>query len=387
VLAAHAHWDWVEEVIAAIRPPWAQGAGVELLLVSREGKVIHADGAGAPAAVPSGLVADGVFAAGAWPDGVHYGAVAAAVREPLPGQALGWRVVVRQPLERMLADVLTLKRTLIAFKLVAAGALLVLIWWGASRMSRPIEELARFSRRVEEGDPHAGLALGDGRGEVAEVQALSRAVRGMARTLIEHGQALERSNQELERKVAERTRELERLRFEAELQARTDPLTSLPNRRAFYEGAGKLLRLASRTGDPLALIMLDIDFFKRVNDTWGHDAGDRVLIEVAAQIADCARDSDLPVRLGGEEFAVLLPGTDAAGARHFAERLRQKIAALEIVVDDEVLQVTSSFGVACSAGAQADIEDLLQRSDAALYRSKAEGRNRVTVGGEAAFSG
>ena len=128
--------------------------------------------------------------------------------------------------------------------------------------------------------------------------------------------------------------------------------------------------------------LADIDCFKRVNDTYGHSIGDKVLQEVARTIARQCRESDLPARYGGEEFAVVVPNEGISGAVHLAERCRQEIEKVSLPVKDKPICPTASFGVANAVG-MSSAELLVDRADQALYRAKAAGRNRVTVWPEA----
>lgn len=158
--------------------------------------------------------------------------------------------------------------------------------------------------------------------------------------------------------------------------ATTDPLTGLANRRAFTEVVTGILARSKRSGAPLALILADLDHFKRINDTFGHDTGDRVLREVAQVMKTLCRQGDLSARWGGEEFVILLPDTPASGAVHFAERLRQQIATLEIAPGQPI---TLSQGVTLHQTTDR-LDDLLKRADAALYRAKEQGRDRLELG-------
>ncbi len=166
---------------------------------------------------------------------------------------------------------------------------------------------------------------------------------------------------------------------DARRNARTDPLTGLANRRGFEERFAQVVNETDRYGGTSALIMVDIDFFKRVNDTHGHDAGDRVLTAVAAVLADGRRTVDLASRLGGEELALLLPQTDSGGAREVAERLRQRIEALRVRVETGEVQVTASFGISEYAARVGRAEQVMDHADKALYAAKRNGRNRVEV--------
>jgi diguanylate cyclase (GGDEF)-like protein len=151
--------------------------------------------------------------------------------------------------------------------------------------------------------------------------------------------------------------------------ARTDDLTGLANRRAFVEQGTAALDAARRYDRALSLIMFDVDHFKRINDTNGHAAGDEVLRAVAQAVKQSARVADIPGRLGGEEFGLLLPETPAAAAIGLAERLRRDIEALG--------KCTCSFGVAERDQAVFNLDMLMGKADAALYLAKAQGRNRV----------
>jgi diguanylate cyclase (GGDEF)-like protein/PAS domain S-box-containing protein len=173
--------------------------------------------------------------------------------------------------------------------------------------------------------------------------------------------------------------ESKRLQSELEHLASTDALTGVPNRRAFVERAARELERASRYGRAVSLLLLDVDRFKSVNDNHGHPAGDAVLQRVAEVCCETLRACDTFGRIGGEEFAAVLPETDAAGAARTAERLRASIAASSTQVPQGSLRVTVSIGVAPCAEGEAGLEGVLVRADEALYEAKAAGRNRVVV--------
>ena len=157
--------------------------------------------------------------------------------------------------------------------------------------------------------------------------------------------------------------------------ARTDALTHLLNRRGFDERAVVELAHARRYGVELALIEFDIDFFKRINDEWGHEMGDRVLVSVGEILLSCAREIDVVARVGGEEFVVLLPGGDQAGARALAERVRATVAS-ELPLDLPPVRI--SAGIAC-ADQHTGVQTLLRQADSALYEAKRSGRDRTAV--------
>ncbi len=197
-------------------------------------------------------------------------------------------------------------------------------------------------------------------------------------------------NIELEALVKERTKQIEKHVLELERRnaiitkqtkqleemARTDPLTKLPNRRDFLEKADVENARADRSGKPISIIMSDIDHFKLVNDTYGHDCGDYVLKTIAETIRNTMRKQDVYARWGGEEFIALLPETNLEGARTLAEKLRKKIQETTIVYEDYTFNITMTFGVGVRAPG-ANIEDAIKRADEALYVGKEGGRNRV----------
>ncbi|HEX4719476.1 MAG TPA: diguanylate cyclase [Thermoleophilaceae bacterium] len=162
-------------------------------------------------------------------------------------------------------------------------------------------------------------------------------------------------------------------------QAVTDELTGLFNVRQFHSRLDGEIERAERFGTPLSLVMLDIDKFKSVNDTYGHQQGDRVLVEVARVLRRLSRDVDLPARYGGEEMAVVLPQTDLGGAELGAERMRAAIESMQIPRLDGggLLPITASFGVAAFPSQATGKTALIAAADAALYRAKRGGRNRV----------
>jgi diguanylate cyclase (GGDEF)-like protein/PAS domain S-box-containing protein len=165
---------------------------------------------------------------------------------------------------------------------------------------------------------------------------------------------------------------------ELERQAHTDFLTGLANRRYFLELAEFELARTLRYGKPFSLMMLDIDFFKAVNDSRGHKAGDIALQRLASIMQRTLREVDVVGRLGGEEFAVILPETSDSKAVEAAERLRQAVAAADIVVDDGApLHITISIGVTTLADKPSNIDTMLRQADEALYTAKRSGRNRV----------
>ncbi|GAB3732001.1 hypothetical protein GCM10028862_12720 [Luteimonas pelagia] len=292
--------------------------------------------------------------------------------------------------ERILAVV---RRQALAIALVISSTLLVgaLLLLRLLRVSvfRPLESLARQVRGAHIRDVHVPLALtrpsqvrGD---ELDEVVAALNAMRGMVvhelarRETVER--ALRRHQEELEVLVIERTRELEAQARELRRLANVDDLTGVATRRFFEEVAERELARGYRTGRPSSLVMLDIDHFKSVNDRHGHAAGDQALQALAMACRETLREEDLVGRMGGEEFAVLLPETAAERAVQIAERLRARVGALRVVLPGgEAIGFTISLGVAIADLARREsLDQLLARADEALYAAKHGGRDQVRV--------
>ncbi|MEQ1530697.1 MAG: GGDEF domain-containing protein, partial [Methylococcales bacterium] len=162
--------------------------------------------------------------------------------------------------------------------------------------------------------------------------------------------------------------------------AYTDPLTQVNNRTSFEDSVRREMSLAARNNKNLALIFLDIDHFKRINDDYGHDCGDITLTSVAKWIKENLRASDMVFRLGGEEFVMLLSDTDQSGAQLLAERIRQSIEHHALAVGMEVIKITASLGVSVLQ-ANDGMDTFIKRADEAMYSAKRNGRNQVMLAG------
>ena len=201
---------------------------------------------------------------------------------------------------------------------------------------------------------------------------------------------LQQSQADLEQRVAQRTTELslanqqlqaemdqrEKIAQLLEATARTDFLTKLINRRAMHQLLQNQIARVERAGGVFSVVLVDIDFFKNINDQFGHDIGDDVLIALSRAFEQSAREQDLVSRWGGEEFLILLPHTSEADAVEQAERLRQLLDSDALHIARYPHRVTASFGV-CEFAAGEDLEFLLKQADVALYQAKALGRNQV----------
>ncbi|MDX1452340.1 MAG: diguanylate cyclase [Oleiphilaceae bacterium] len=194
--------------------------------------------------------------------------------------------------------------------------------------------------------------------------------------LINTQSELANTNVKLEQRVADRTRSLKQAMEKLAEQARTDALTGLANRGYFFEAAEVLLDQARKEGVAMAILMMDLDHFKKINDTYGHQTGDEVLVKAGQVIASQCRPEDLVARYGGEEFIALLTVPTAELASQRAEQIRSQMG--QQVFEHSDLYVSFSIGIAfCDHSTSAELPQLIEQADAALYRAKHLGRNRV----------
>lgn len=372
VLAIHGSWDWTREVIESLLPPWAAERQLQLFIFDSQGQVIYApqgqtevyraSGQRLPG-LPSGTSVSAV----SWQDGQSYLTALAHVTAQGPASSLGWHVVAREPLALAFAEARRAQGIAIGVGLLVALLGAAIAWLAARRISMDLYALAKAAHEIGEGTAGASIVPSH---SSREVQILSSALDRMTRRLLAH-------SHEMEETVRQRTQELQRANQALEMQARSDPLTGLLNRRGLEGQFDFAIALARRSGRPLSLLTVDVDHFKRVNDTHGHGAGDQVLQGLARTLQQRLRRSDVAARIGGEEFVALLPDTGLKEAQATADALRLAVAAQEY---PQVGHITISLGVSALRGGDEDgASALLQRADAALYQAKGEGRNRVCV--------
>jgi diguanylate cyclase (GGDEF)-like protein len=230
----------------------------------------------------------------------------------------------------------------------------------ARSIVRPIRALSEGARRIAQGETDVEIPSSEGTDEIG---VLSRALNEMIARLTRANEELRRGNQVLEQ-----------LSF-------TDGLTRLHNHRFFQDRLQSETKRSDRSGAPLALLLLDLDDFKLLNDRFGHSVGDEVLRRVARVLIDTVRDTDVPARYGGEEFVVIAPGTDAGGAMILAEKLREGVSRASLIREGlpAEVELTVSIGVSLYAG---DPQAFFDDADRALYRAKDAGKDCVVCEGE-----
>jgi len=275
------------------------------------------------------------------------------------------RIFISLPLDVVFADANRAFARNLAGILIATVLLVVAAWFGAEIfVLRKIRALLGAASRVRSGDLTARTGLRNDGEELSQV-----------------GQAFDEMTQALEQRDAELKRALQDLHE----QAITDPLTGLVNRRYLREYLPRELTRARRKEVPLAVVMVDLDYFKRINDTFGHEAGDLVLRSMGALLLSQIRASDVACRFGGEEFALILPEIPVEDAVQRAEAIRAGVKNLDLhYAGQPIGRLSASFGIAAFPVHGQDAESLLRLADEALYNAKGAGRDRVMVCGEAA---
>ena len=379
VLGLHLSWEWARSQARMLLTPALREYGAEILVVRADGAVMLG---------PQELVEQKIDTASlrranvgdtgalreTWPDGRTYLTGFSQTGHAGNPATLQWSVLVRQDEEKALQGASELKRrmlawsTLLGLLLALAAALL------ARRLAQPMAQLGRAIERVTE-------ATASGKDLPAipqisgfhEANMLSGTMRDLVSSEAQVRRALQQMNEHLESKVAERTAELNALLLR-------DVLTGLPNRRALMESLPEAMARASRSAKPAALLFIDMDGFKAVNDTHGHEEGDELLRQFGARLAAAVRKTDLVARLAGDEFVVVLEMLASAGD---AEDTARKLLACirePYTLHATTVTVGASIGVALFApGDKPDLDAWLARADHAMYAAKRGGKNAVRL--------
>lgn len=366
VLGAHAHWSWVTRIVESAAVSHKNSApDIEALIVDHDGKVLY------PEALMGEQLAANNSPSPGWSVGDGY--LTSMVTVPTPSStALSWSIAVRQPLETALQPARLLLYKLLILGVVAAVLFGLVAYYLALYLSRPIEQLARSAKQVQRDEPGARFPLEH---PVQEIAQLGQSLDAMTQSLLGKERELQEANASLEATVAQRTAALTQANAELLSLAVHDGLTGVYNRRRFDEKLTEYTLLSRRTGRPFALLLIDADHFKRINDTHGHAVGDDVLKQLAALIQSSLRTTDFVARYGGEEFAVLLPEIAQPDTPEVvAEKVRAAIAEAFFPV---VERVTVSIGVGLADPADNSHSALIKRADQQLYQAKAAGRNQV----------
>lgn len=373
VVGAHASWNWVTDTVQAAAQQLDRSTGAQILIVDRQGTVLYPQALVDQVRLKNGTANPLPYATVTWDDGREYLTSEVEV-DAKTDNNLGWRIVVRQPLQDALAPAHALRNRLIGLGVVAAILFGLLALPLARTVSHPIEQLAEAARRIEQrvGDVQYPQST-----RLLEVQQLGQSMRSMTASLLAREQELETMNQTLETQVLQRTHALAAANRELERLATHDALTGLHNRRHCDERVAECMAVGQRSGRTFAVLMLDADHFKQINDRFGHATGDAVLQQLAEVLRAQTRGSDLVARYGGEEFVVVLPhNQNPEEVAQVAEKIR---AAVEASHFSEVGHVTVSVGTCVWTPADTSVAALVHRADLALYQAKQNGRNRVVA--------
>jgi diguanylate cyclase (GGDEF)-like protein/hemerythrin-like metal-binding protein len=249
--------------------------------------------------------------------------------------------------------------------------------WLAYHILGADQNMARQLRRIHSGSSSAQAYADEEREQDSATQPLLRSLNRLFEQVAARNRELTRLNQSLEAKVAERTMKLSEANQALEILSLTDMLSELPNRRHGMRCIEQLWQQAVNEKSDLGCLMLDADNFKSVNDTYGHDAGDAVIVALARTLRHAVRNDDIVCRLGGDEFLIICPGTNLEGAMYLAELVRQTVSGLYVPTGDTTWRGSVSIGVAACNPDILSYEDLIKAADQGVYLAKAAGRNCV----------
>lgn len=358
VLACHLSWGWAEEVRRSLLEPLQKRRNVEFLVLSRDHTILLGpkELVGQTLVLPAlaeTSTEDSSWKVQDWPDGHTYltGLAKSQGYQDYPG--LGWTVVARQPLEEAYAPARTMQKHIVFWGAGLALLFAALGWLLTGYFTQPLRRIAQAADRLSLGEITAIPELD----RPTEIAVLSQSIRHLVESLTHQQTALGLM----------------------ENKAHSDPLTGLPNRAALEKYLPHAQQHALASHSYLALLYLDLDGFKPINDNLGHAAGDQLLKVVAARLRSDLRDGDLVVRLGGDEFLMVLhvPRENALQqARLIAERTLRTLRE-PVSIDNHVAQVGCSIGGALWPLDEPELNTALEMADQALYRAKAAGRNQA----------
>lgn len=379
VLGLHLSWEWARNHARRLLTPALREYGAEILVIRDDGTVMLGPASLVETRVDTTslrLAQKGMTGSlrEVWPDGRAYLTGYSQTGDILDPASLRWTVLVRQTEERALGGAVDLKQRMLGWStlltLALAGAAAVM----ARRLVRPMaalrEAIERATLATRAGREPPPIPPVDG---FLETQILSSTMRELVQSEVAHRKALLAMNERLELAVAERTAELQALLLR-------DVLTGLPNRRALLEALPEAMSRARRVDRPCALLFLDMDGFKAVNDSHGHEEGDELLRQFGERLARGVRKTDMVARLAGDEFVVVLEMlTDAAHAEDTACKLLERLKE-PFVLRSATVTVGASIGIALHRpDAPLDVDAWLARADHAMYAVKRTGKNGIAL--------
>jgi diguanylate cyclase (GGDEF)-like protein len=383
VLGAHMSWTWASVVRETVLQSLDTASATEIWVLNSEGVALLGPPYGTtPFDQPTiaSLKTSGQLTFQDRLGATEHLNAAVKTKGYLEYPGLGWIVVAQRPLDLALAPANQMAQVIIliglAFAVIGAVAASVL----ARRLTAPLAELAGSIDQIGRDTGATMIARDHSSRDVSlltvSIRSLLRRI-GLAETAQEAAQREALFNKQL---LAEKTLRMGEDIHALQILADTDPLTGLLNRRAFNVFGVDAMNYFKRHKRDVGVLVVDIDYFKRVNDTYGHSVGDDVITAVGKIVLEEARTIDKVARFGGEEFVVLMRDTDKTGPAILAERMRQRIAAGLIAHPEHgTIHVTVSIGGSLASSGDRDIQDVIERADRALYQAKSLGRNRVVV--------
>jgi diguanylate cyclase (GGDEF)-like protein len=378
VLAIHLSWGWARKLASELLTPEQRDMGAEIIVVRNDGMVLL----GPQDILEKRILTDSLTLAqqgktGAiterWPDGHTYVTGYSQSGRSRERAGLRWAVLVRQTEAAAMASAHRFEHRALWFSLLLAGVLAALAALLARRIAAPLKSLSAaiedMARSPAPATPEAIPATGG----FHEAQVLSEALRGLIGSERRQHAELEQMNAHLEETVAARTAELQELLMR-------DVLTGLPNRRALMQALPEAMARASRLSKPCAVLFLDMDGFKQINDTRGHEEGDELLRQFGTRIMNSIRETDMAARLAGDEFVVILEMLgDESDAANKADFLLSQLSR-PFILNSGSVEVGASIGVALQMPHQVpDPARLLARADQAMYEAKRKGKRRVAI--------